>query len=61
MMPIIYFVAVIKDGTMYWQDDRLYRTEDGARKRKDKLLSEHPQYLTILYADDFKQVTEVLK
>lgn len=55
MIPIIYFVAVVSNGVIYWQDDRLYRTEDGARKRKDKLLSNHPNGLTILYADDFKQ------
>ncbi|MEK3995490.1 hypothetical protein MKY29_12115 [Psychrobacillus sp. FSL K6-2365] len=56
MIPIIYFVAVIKDGIMYWQDDRLYRTEEGARKRKEKLLANHPKELTILYADEFKQI-----
>ncbi|MCZ8541979.1 hypothetical protein [Psychrobacillus psychrodurans] len=55
MIPIIYFVAVIKDGTMYWQDERLYRTEEGARKRKEKLLAQHPKHLTVLYADEFKQ------
>jgi hypothetical protein len=35
-IPIIYFVAVIKDGVMYWQDDKIYRTEEGAKKRKEK-------------------------
>jgi hypothetical protein len=55
-IPIIYFVAVIKDGVMYWQDDKIYRTEEGAKKRKDKLLSEHPKQLTVLYADEFKQI-----
>ena len=55
MIPIIYFVAIINNGAMVWQDDRLYRTEDGARKRKDKLIGEHPKHLTILYADEFKQ------
>jgi len=56
MIPIIYFVAVIQNGAMVWLDDRTYRTEEGAKKRKDKLLSNHPQQLTILYADEFKQV-----
>lgn len=55
MIPIIYFVAVIQNSAMVWQDDRLYRTEEGARKRKEKLLAQHPQHLTILYADEFKQ------
>lgn len=55
MIPIIYFVAIINNGAMIWRDDRLYHTEEGAKKRKDKLLSEHPSELTILYADEFKQ------
>ena len=55
MIPVIYFVAAIQNGAMIWQDDRLYRTEEGARKRKDKLLAQGNQKLTILYADEFKQ------
>lgn len=55
MIPIIYFVAVIQNGAIIWQDDRLYRTEDGAKIRKEKLISQHPSELTILYADEFKQ------
>ena len=55
MIPIIYFVAVIKDGLMYWRDDRLYKTEEGARKRLEVLKKEHPKNLCVLYADDFKR------
>lgn len=55
MIPIIYFVAVIKDGAMIWKDDRLYRTEKGAKRRKDKLNAQNFQKLTVLYADEFKQ------
>ena len=53
-LPIIFFVAVVKDGLMYWRDDRLYKTEDGARKRLEALKEKHPTYLCVLYADDFK-------
>ena len=55
MIPVIYIVAVIQNGAMVWLDDRTYRTEEGARKRKEKLLAQHPSELTILYADEFKQ------
>ena len=55
MIPIIFFVAVIKDGLMYWRDDRLYKTEEGARKRLEALKKEHPKNLCVLYADDFKR------
>jgi len=53
-LPIIFFVAVVKDGVMYWKDDRLYKTEEGARKRQQTLLKKHPKHLHVLYADDFK-------
>lgn len=55
MIPIIYFVAVIHNGLMYWRDDRIYKTEDGARKRLEILKKEHQGSLVVLYADDFKQ------
>lgn len=52
-LPIIYFVAVVNNGIIYWQDDRLYKTEQGARKRKEELIDKHPKAV-ILYADEFK-------
>ena len=54
MLPVIYFCAVINNGTIYWRDDRIYKTEEGARKRQNELKAEHPKGLVILYADDFK-------
>jgi len=54
MLPVIYFCAVINNGTIYWRDDRIYKTEEGARKRQNELKKEHPKGLVILYADDFK-------
>lgn len=53
-LPIIFFVAVVKDGVIYWRDDRLYKTEDGARKRLEFLKKEHTKHICVLYADDFK-------
>lgn len=55
MFPIIYFVAIIQNGAMIWQDNCIYKTENGARRRRKKLQSEHSQELTVLYADEFKQ------
>jgi len=54
-LPIIFFVAVVNDGLMYWRDDRLYKTEEGARKRLEALKKDHPKELCVLYADDFKR------
>lgn len=53
-IPIIYFCAVVNNGNMYWRDDRLYKTEMGARKRQQELQAEHPKGLVVLYSDDFK-------
>lgn len=55
MIPILYFVAVISDGAMTWHDDRVYKTENGARRRRKNLQEDHAQAFTILYADEFKQ------
>ena len=53
-IPIIYFCAVVNNGNMYWRDDRIYKTETGARKRQDELKVQHPKGLVVLYSDDFK-------
>jgi len=55
MLPVIYFCAVINNGTIYWRDDRLYTTEKGVKKRLEFLKSYHKKGLVVLYADDFKQ------
>lgn len=52
--PIIYFCAVVNNGNIYWRDDKLYKTESGARKRQKELQKEHPKGLVVLYSDDFK-------
>lgn len=53
-IPIIYFCAVVNNGNMYWRDDRIYKTETGARKRQNELKAQHPKGLVVLYSDDFK-------
>lgn len=53
-IPIIYFCAVVNNGNMYWRDDKLYKTEAGARKRQKELQNDHPKGLVVLYSDDFK-------